>query len=138
LSSVLDEARALIERLGLAGLSAPLRAARTAIEAAHRPARALHGDAHSGNLLRTPEGLLWTDFEDACSAPLEWDLACLVAGSDDPQAALGAYGYEGGEAALAPFVEARRLQVASWTALMAEHHPQLRGRAQERLRRWAT
>lgn len=39
--------------------------------------RPLHGEAHSGNLLVTPEGLRWIDFEDACVGPLEWDLAFL-------------------------------------------------------------
>lgn len=37
----------------------------------------LHGDAHPGNLLATPGGAVWTDFEDTWRGPLEWDLACL-------------------------------------------------------------
>ena len=39
--------------------------------------RALHGEPHSGNLLITPAGLRWIDFESACQGPLEWDLAFL-------------------------------------------------------------
>lgn len=136
LSSVLDEARALIDRCGLSALREPLRAAREAAEEVDGPARPLHGDAHAGNLLSTGAGLLWTDFEDSCAGPAEWDLACLVFGSADGPAALDAYGYQGDPAALEPFVEARALQVAAWTALMAEHHHQLRPRLAQRLARW--
>ena len=35
---------------------------------------ALHGDAHLGNLMITPGGPIWADFEAACRGPLEWDL----------------------------------------------------------------
>ncbi len=38
---------------------------------------ALHGEPHDGNLLVTPSGLRWIDFESACQGPLEWDLAFL-------------------------------------------------------------
>jgi len=137
LSSVLDETRALIDRCGLGSLREPLRAARGGIERLALPARALHGDAHAGNLLRTDTGLVWTDFEDSCAGPVEWDLACLVFGSTDGPAALGAYGFGGDPSGLEPFVEARALQVAAWTALMAEDRPQLRPRLAQRLQRWA-
>ncbi len=39
------------------------------------PRRPLHGDAHTGNVLLTPAGWRWTDFEDVCVGPVEWDLA---------------------------------------------------------------
>ncbi|MFA6300386.1 MAG: aminoglycoside phosphotransferase family protein [Nocardioides sp.] len=42
------------------------------------PRRPLHGDAHTGNVLMTPTGPCWTDFEDVCSGPVEWDLASLT------------------------------------------------------------
>ncbi len=35
---------------------------------------ALHGDAHLGNLMMTPAGAIWADFEATCRGPLEWDL----------------------------------------------------------------
>jgi hypothetical protein len=137
LSAVLDEAETLIEWVGLpAPLVDALTRARGEIDAAGLPGQPLHGDAHAGNLLRTADGLLWTDFEDTCAGPVEWDLACLVTAGGSGDDALSGYGYRGGAAALAPFVEARLLQVAAWTAFMAEEHPHLRERAQERLSRW--
>lgn len=37
----------------------------------------LHGDAHLGNLLLCEDRSLWTDFEDACRGPREYDIAGL-------------------------------------------------------------
>jgi hypothetical protein len=54
----------------------------------------LHGAPHFGNLLKTPAGLLWTDFETACRGPLEWDLA----------------GFPSGAEAMFPEADAQRLQ----------------------------
>jgi thiamine kinase-like enzyme len=109
----------------LEAASAALARVRSAIDSAGLPARPLHGDASRGNLLRTPAGLLWTDFEDCCAGPVEWDLACLASsGGTDASTALG------------PFLEARRLQGALWTALLAERHPDLRTRAADRLQEW--
>lgn len=42
------------------------------------PHQALHGDAHMGNLMNTTRGLLWTDWEDTFSGPIEWDLASII------------------------------------------------------------
>ena len=63
------------------------------------PQRIVHGDSHPGNVLWTAGGPLWSDWEDAHLAPLEWDLACLVAagrvhGNDFgwAEAALAAHG----------------------------------------------
>jgi len=39
--------------------------------------RPVHGDAHPGNLVATPDGLIWIDFEHICLGPREWDLALL-------------------------------------------------------------
>lgn len=49
--------------------------------------RPLHGDAHTGNVLMTPNGPLWTDFEDVCVGPMEWDMASMTVTDD----ALAAY-----------------------------------------------
>nr|WP_256123823.1 aminoglycoside phosphotransferase family protein [Paenibacillus chitinolyticus] len=37
-----------------------------------------HGDAHSRNLLPSPEGWIWSDFEDLSWMPAYWDLASYV------------------------------------------------------------
>ncbi len=37
-----------------------------------------HGDAHKRNLLPSPEGWIWTDFEDVSLMPAYWDLASFV------------------------------------------------------------
>jgi hypothetical protein len=42
------------------------------------PFQPLHGDAHPGNLMLTSQGLLWADWEDAFSGPVEWDLASII------------------------------------------------------------
>jgi len=42
------------------------------------PFQPLHGDAHPGNLMLTRQGLLWADWEDAFSGPVEWDLASII------------------------------------------------------------
>jgi len=42
------------------------------------PHQALHGDAHMGNLMNTTGGLLWTDWEDTFSGPIEWDVASII------------------------------------------------------------
>lgn len=42
-----------------------------------RPAIVLHGGPHSHNVLATPAGLRWIDFETCCRGPLEADLAYL-------------------------------------------------------------
>jgi len=114
---------------------------REALAAADGSARALHGDAHAGNLLITPSGLVWSDLEDCCRGSVGWDLACMACSRDaraDPSwfgAALEAYGDAGRlDAELAPFVRARSLQLAAWTAFMAGRHPELRPHVGERLR----
>lgn len=42
------------------------------------PAQAIHGDASISNLLRTDNGLIWNDLEDACVGPVHWDVAGLI------------------------------------------------------------
>lgn len=46
-------------------------------EIADRGAREqlLHGEPHGGNVLRTKQGLLFTDFETCCRGPIEFDIA---------------------------------------------------------------
>ncbi|WP_091444467.1 phosphotransferase [Geodermatophilus poikilotrophus] len=80
----------------------------------------LHGDAHPGNLLATPEGWWWTDLEDTCAGPRAWDLACLRSTSRlDGRAALDALPDAPTDAELAPWLELRRLHAAAWGLVAA-------------------
>jgi Phosphotransferase enzyme family len=113
---------------------------RPRLAAAGGEVQAVHGDAHVGNLLFTERGPLWTDFEETCAAPIEWDLACLrlnaSAFGDD---ALAAYGAKVDETTLDLMLDARALQIAAWASLMAWHDPGDAGRrerAEARLAYW--
>jgi hypothetical protein len=73
-----------------------------------------------GNLLRTPLGLLWNDFEDVLRGPLHWDVAAYAmalehGGADAAfvRRALDAYGWDHDED-LAPFTEAREIYGEIW------------------------
>jgi len=43
-----------------------------------QPLLPCHGDAHRRNLMASPRGWLWTDFEDVCLMPAGWDMASYV------------------------------------------------------------
>ena len=102
------------------------------IEQLRLPEQPLHGDAHKKNLLKTSRGLLWTDFEDACRGPLEWDLACFVRTSgEDRRTALAGYGGRFEVERLIPFFEARDLQGGVWGAVLSSRFPDRRERAAE-------
>jgi Ser/Thr protein kinase RdoA (MazF antagonist) len=140
--AVLREAEEIIERFASDGtLSNPdaglLREAaaqaRRDIDVLGLPEQAVHGDAHLGNVINTPGGPLWTDWEDTCVAPAPWDLGCLLASGryfgDDPEpgaAAVEAYGGAPDEA----FVQARRLQGTAWSFVFARDHPERRDYAE--------
>lgn len=104
------------------------------------PYQALHGDAHRDNILHTPEGPIWTDFEDVCRGPVHWDLAGLVAssrmlGSDVERMneALSAYGIDPHDPVLDAWIEARAVAIAAWSVLTAGKHPEKWPRAKARL-----
>ncbi len=88
------------------------------------PKQALHGDAHYGNLMQTTTGLLWTDWEDVFSGPVEWDLASITWNAlhldDEPvkaAAILDAYRFAGGscdEGAFQPSLIGRAASMVSW------------------------
>ncbi|MEV4393696.1 aminoglycoside phosphotransferase family protein [Nonomuraea sp. NPDC049607] len=99
--------------------------------------QAVHGDAHPGNLLVTPGGLLWNDFEETMSAPVGWDLACLLRTVRlDGRAAVRAYGADPDDPALAVFTEARTLQAVLWTLVRALRFPEERAAARATLDGW--
>jgi Ser/Thr protein kinase RdoA (MazF antagonist) len=102
------------------------------IEKCGLPEQALHGDAHRKNLLKTVNGLLWTDFEDCCRGPILWDLACFARATVEGQlAALRAYGLDVREESLEPFLAARDLQGVVWMQVMATRFADHRSRAEE-------
>lgn len=104
--------------------------------------QAVHGDAHIGNVLATPRGAVWTDWEDAFVGPCEYDLACLRSRADlfgeereAIEAMTSAYGercdYDVTLAAELGFV--RNVQVIVWLAVFAERHPELLPRMKARI-----
>ena len=109
---------------------------------ARRPAaegQALHGDAHLGNCLGSPNGPLWHDFETACRGPREYDLAALMLRHrihrDRPEASVALRGYGAHDAELLD--ELLPLYVAWVTASMLIALPRRRDLADtlaERLR----
>lgn len=66
-------------KLGRPTRSPPLRARldalREVVFESTLPTQALHGDVSLGNLLHTPQRLIWNDFEDTFPGPVHWDLA---------------------------------------------------------------
>lgn len=96
------------------------------------PVQALHGDAHAGNLLATPDGPRWLDFEDAWHGPVGWDLACLARSSRlDGNAAVAAY--PGPVPDLTPFLRLRSLQTVWWFFSVARRFPERREEARAAL-----
>lgn len=96
--------------------------------------RPLHGDSHFNNILWTPEGPLWTDLENACRGPIEYDLACLLwRGAPGTEDAVAAYGTHDADLAsrLEPFLA---VFLAAWTIVVAERDPRPGARAELRRR----
>jgi len=129
----LTEARSLLEEHAKAGrltlsqleLLEPIGERLTAtLEDASGGFRPLHGDAHLRNVLQSGADPVWIDWEDCCSAPVEWDLACLVKSarvlkdSVDPEpaeAALERWGDDYDGDLLDHCVDARAFQVVAWS-----------------------
>jgi hypothetical protein len=94
------------------------------------PMQPLHGDAHSGNVLNTSQGVLWTDWEDTFIGPIEWDLACLVAapyvlGTDweKAEAALQGYGDAIDFEILENCIVARAFVSVIWSVILQQQRP---------------
>ncbi len=123
LDTPLDDLAVFAERAGDWGVGADVRARVTRELERLRPSlggpvQVLHGDAHPGNLLATPGGRVWTDLEDTCAGPPEWDLACLRLTSRlDGRAALDAVGGPSDDE-LAPWLALRRLHQRAWTTVV--------------------
>jgi aminoglycoside phosphotransferase (APT) family kinase protein len=129
-----------------ARLAAALAAAGAPVPAplGEAPQRIVHGDSHPGNVVLTADGPLWSDWEDAHLAPLEWDLCCLVAaarvhGNDFgwAEAALAAHGGPCDASLLEACVDARVAQGAAYLAATGRGDPEALHRHLDWLRRSA-
>ncbi len=89
---------------------------------------AIHGDPHLGNVLMTPEGPRWTDWESACVGPLEWDLSCLPEASRANFPAVN-------KDLLAVLRDLRSVCVAVWCWAEPDRAPEKREAAEYHLRR---
>jgi hypothetical protein len=118
-----------------AGDLAALREAHARLAKLAVPAgRPIHGDSHFRNVLWSAAGPLWTDLENACSGPVEYDLACLAwRGDAGTEAALAAYGVH--DPALVDLVTPfLALFLAAWTIVVVERDPSPGARAELRRR----
>lgn len=98
------------------------------------PGQWLHGDAHPGNLLSTPDGPMWTDFEDSWYGPLEWDLACLLHTTRlDGARVLAHYPGAPEPDRLREFSAARSLHAVCWQLVLGQRFPAHAERARSAL-----
>jgi phosphotransferase family enzyme len=126
----LDEIERLLDRLEPSTTASAdelvgLRDVHARLEAQPRSfhRRPLHGDAHFENILWSSDGPLWSDLENACSGPLELDLACLTwRNAAGTKAALAAYGQHRADVleAVTPYLA---LFLAVWTIVIAQRVP---------------
>lgn len=88
-----DEAQRLVEDPAnnpeIAGadralLATTLRTMRRTIIDRGAPEQPVHGEPHPGNVLSTPEGLLFVDLETCCRGPVEFDIAHAAVEANGP------------------------------------------------------
>jgi hypothetical protein len=90
--------------------------------------QALHGECNAQQTLTTAAGVVWLDFEVACTGPREWDLATL------DEEAVEAYG--GGDSVLMPLMRtARILCITTWCWTQPDRGPEVREAAEYHLGR---
>jgi thiamine kinase-like enzyme len=101
------------------------------------PMQPLHGDSHSGNVLNTAQGVLWTDWEDTFVGPIEWDLACLVVAPyvtgidlEKAEAALQGYGGSIDPEILEECMVARSFVTVIWYTILQQQRPSADRKAQ--------
>lgn len=143
----IDELDRLLETLRLDAadvdlLQRALHATEEVVAEIDAPLQAVHGDAHLANVLRTPSGPVWSDFENVCLGPRELDVAGLTiraahrgletARLQPPEAALRGYGEYDAEL-VRRLVPVHALFLAAWTCALAERVPAIAPYARERL-----
>jgi hypothetical protein len=110
------------------------------------PQQPLHGDAHTGNLMQTTRGLVWTDWEDTFAGPVEWDVASALWNArflDGDSHAVERFlaGYRGGggsleEHTLHACFETRAAVICAWYPLLYPEPDAERRRKLEVRLRW--
>ena len=108
------------QREAIDSLGERLNMLKTTVFESGLPTQALHGDVSLRNLLRTPRGLLWNDFEDTFRGPVHWDVASAVgslrlhgAHARSITGMLDAYGRLD-ESEIAPFLAAQDVYDEIW------------------------
>jgi Ser/Thr protein kinase RdoA (MazF antagonist) len=102
------------------------------------PLQPLHGDAWLGNVLRTPDGPLWSDFEFVCRGPREVDVATHLAvvaergPRPEDDGFLEGYGDHDPDLVEAVFAPAL-VPFVAWTFRLAEERPEHLPTARRRL-----
>lgn len=133
----LDEVDALLETLrpaamgsaeDLASLRVAREIARESLRGRAVDMRPIHGDAHLGNVLQSRDGPLWSDLENVCAGPVEYDIACLLwrerVHGANVSAAVTAYGAYDDELAHALF-PILGVFLTAWTIVIARRRPSL-------------
>jgi phosphotransferase family enzyme len=119
---LLDQLRAADpqERDMISSLRRQLDGLRAIVFESGLPSQTLHGDVSLRNLLRTPRGVVWNDFEDTFRGPVHWDVASYVGslrmhGASDRavRQMLVAYGWDDRQD-LAPFLAAQHVYDGIW------------------------
>ncbi len=139
----LDEVREIVRELEVDGDEADRLAEMVALaeQATARfdvPLQPVHGDAWLGNVLRTPAGPRWSDFEKACLGPRELDLACNETAArqrgrtQDDDDFLRGYGAHD-PAVLDAAARLELVPMTAWTYRLAESRPEYREAARDRL-----
>jgi len=94
----------------------------------------LHGEPHSGNVLRTSGGLLFVDLETCCRGPIEFDIAHATSTASGPPIEVGAL-YAGADQSLVRECWILMLaMVTAWRCEPGDDLPNSRARAMDWIR----
>ena len=146
MSPALEETRSALDYLGRKGslssedldlLNRVWAESERSLASLSRLSQPLHGDAHAGNVICRDGQFLWTDFEDCCSGPVAWDLACLTQSTADRiESVVAAYGTPVDIREVNTCVRARRLQGIMWLSCLSCRFPERQAETSEYLERW--
>jgi len=123
-----------------ARLDEMLALAAPSVAALDLPEQPLHGDAWLGNVLRTPDGPVWSDFELICRGPREADLCANEAAArhrgrtpadDEFRAGYGDVDWD----LVARLDPLALLPITAWTYRLAQERPEFLDGARFRLAR---